>query len=340
MTQHKATVLSHPNIAFVKYWGARNLDLAIPAFPSISMTLSRCYTRTTVEWRKTVGEHEILLQEAGVLETAPEAFRGRIAGHLDRLRDWAGIEGHFKVGTENNFPAAAGLASSASGFSALAFGVVRALDRTVDVATLSRLARLSGSGSAARSVLGGYVEWPVGDDATTLYDDETCVARELAPHDHWDLRDVIALVAADAKKVSSVDGHRRTDTSPYWRTREERIEPRLELVRRAILERDIETFGEVLEAEAIDLHCLAMTSQPAIFYWQPATLSVLARVRALRDEGVPAYSTMDAGANVHVICEAEHEDRVVTALEAVPGVTDVLRDAIGPGPREVDDHLF
>ena len=198
----------------------------------------------------------------------------------------------------------------------------------------SSLARLSGSGSAARSVFGGYVEWPAGEG------EENCHARPLASHRDWDLRDVIAVVEAGPKAVSSRGGHRRAPTSPYFETRQERLPERLRAVREAIASRDLARLGPLLEEDAVDLHLIAMSSRPPIFYWHPGTLRGLAAVRGLREEGVGAWATMDAGPNVHVICEPGAEARVVARLEDLPEVRTVIRDGVGPGPRRCAKHLF
>jgi diphosphomevalonate decarboxylase len=234
----------------------------------------------------------------------------------------------MRVTTGNSFPAAAGLASSASGFAALTVAGAAALGLDLDAGGLSSLARASGSGSAARSVLGGYVEWP--EPAGGDPDDPR--AAQLAPAGHWDLRDVIAVVAAEAKEVSSLAGHRRAATSPYFARRLELVPDRLARVRRALAGRDLELLGATIEEEAIDLHLVAMSSRPAIHYWSPGTVAVLAAVRELRGTGVAAWSTMDAGPNVHVICGPEAEEAVAGRLAGIAAVREVLRDGVGDGP--------
>ncbi len=336
---HKATVTAPSNIAFIKYWGARDLGAAIPVNPSLSMTLSNCTSRSTVEWLDDDGEHEVRWRAgSGALETAPPKFADRVRAHLDFLRRWSKRGGRFRVATENSFPAAAGLASSASGFAALTLATLGALEIEASPELESTLARLSGSGSAARSVLGGYVEWPAAGGARA--DGAECYARQVAPAGHWDLRNVIAVVERGAKSTSSLDGHRRAATSPYFETRQRCLPGRLEAVRAAIRKRDFRALGEVIEAEAIDLHCVAMTSEPAIFYWRPATLAVLEAVRAMRRDGVAAYSTMDAGANVHVICEPESEERVAERLRRLDLELSLIHDRVGSGPVVEDRHLF
>ena len=328
----RATVVAPSNIAFIKYWGARDLAATVPANRSISMTLSQCVTRTTVALGGS--EDEIRMLRDGELAAAPPAFAERVLGHLDNLRRVAGYDGAFQVATENSFPSAAGIASSASGFAALTLAGAGALGLDLSVPELSVLARRSGSGSAARSVLGGYVEWPIGEGEAGNH------AGPLAPAEHWSLCDVIALVASGPKKVSSLDGHRRAPSSPYFARRLELLPGRLERVRQAIAHRDLSTLGPVLEEEAIDLHLIAMSSDPAILYWQPGTLEVLHAVRALRAEGIGAWATMDAGPNVHVLCGPEDEPAVAERLAALPAVEGVLRDRVGAGPHRDAEPLF
>jgi diphosphomevalonate decarboxylase len=266
------------------------------------------------------------------LERAPPAFASRVLAHTERLRRRFGVAGSFRVATRNTFPAAAGLASSASGFAALTIATTRALGLDLDEKALSDLARESGSGSASRSVFGGYVEWPGGAGETA--------ARRIAAPEHWTLCDVIAVVETRAKEVSSLDGHRRAASSPYYPRRQELLPDRLERVRRALATRDLSLLGDTIEEEAIDLHLIAMSSRPPIFYWHPATVAVLQAVRGLRGEGVAAYSTMDAGANVHVICTPAAEHVVAERLARVPGVQELIHDRVGDGPTYQQEHLL
>lgn len=331
----KYTVEAPANIAFIKYWGSRDLENALPVNPSISMTLSECVTLTTVAFEDGSDEADRIdiVRADGSLELPPVPFRERAVRHLERMRRWARRGGSFRVATRNSFPTGSGIASSASGFAALTLAATRALDLELTLPELVTLARMSGSGSAARSVLGGYVEWS-GDGGSAGE------ARTLAPASHWELRDVIVIVAAGEKPVPSLEGHRLAATSPHFATRQLLLPERLAATRRAVAERDLATLGPVLEEEAVELHLIAMSSRPPVFYWKPATLDVLERVRRLRAEGVPAWATLDAGANVHVICAPNAEAEVVRAVEVVPGVHDVLLDGVGNGPESPTEHLF
>ena len=331
----KTTISAPANIAFIKYWGARDLDRALPLNSSISMTLDRCVTQCTIELIRGDQDEIWLAEPHGGFSTPEPEFQRRVKQQLDRMRRWAGSKDRFRVATRNTFPSAAGLASSASGFAALTLAAAGALGKGgAPVAELSTLARESGSGSAGRSVLGGYVEWPVGEG------DRGREAVQLADAEHWDLRDVIAVVEIGPKAVPSLEGHRRAATSPYLARRLELLPERLAKVRRAIAERDLDLLGPVIEEEAVDLHLIAMSSRPPIFYWAPGTVAVLRAVRELRQEGLSAWATMDAGANVHVICDAESEEDVAERLESLAVVGFVIQDSVGTGPEADDEHLF
>lgn len=334
LVRNVVTVQAPANIAVIKYWGARDLERAVPVNPSISMTLSSCVSTTSVQLAAGTGEDEILLATDDGLRPATHSFRARIAAHLQTLRQRAGRQERFRVATRNSFPAAAGMASSASGFAALTVAVTEALGLQCSEQELSELARLSGSGSAARSVMGGWVEWP------TVASGERMAAAQLATAGHWTLCDIIAVVQQEPKDVSSLDGHRRAPTSPHFERRLSLLPERLERVRRAIADRDLPLLGEMLEEDAIELHLVAMSSRPPIFYWAPATLAVHQTVRDLRAGGHAAFFTMDAGANVHVLCDPADETAVADALRDTAGVLDVIRDRTGDGPRRLEGSLF
>ena len=329
----KATVEAPSNIAFVKYWGVKDIDQAIPQAPSLSMTLQKCASRTTVEFAEGATEADTILKARpdGTLAPASPAFADPVRAQLDRIRTWAGHTGTFKVATQNSFPAAAGLGSSASGFAALTLATLHALDANPDGAERSVLARRSGSGSAARSVFGGYVTWPHGDNHA---------AKQIEPYTHWDLRDVIAVVETTPKNVPSREGHQRAPSSPFYEQRLAHLDDRMKAARESIAARDFDRLGPIIETEGIELHLITMSSTPPIYYWSPGTIAVLEVVRAMRADGLSAYATMDAGANVHVICRADDEPQIAARLDALDAVHLVIRDGIGPGPTSDVEPLF
>ncbi len=331
----KASAVAAANIAFIKYWGIRDERLVLPVNPSISMTLRSCLSRCTAELLDDGAETQVFLRtESGELAPAPDGFANGVREQVERLCEWAGESRSMRIAAHNNFPTGAGLASSASGFTALTVAVLGALGREVDPTEMSVLARRSGSGSAARSVFGGYVEWPAGESEDAGH------GVQLAPPEYWDLCNVVAIVDPRPKSVSSREGHRLAPSSPYYQRRQEELPGRLEIVRRAIAARDLELLGPVIEKDAVELHLVAMSSRRPIFYWQAGTLAVLEAARQLRSQGVQVYCTIDAGPNVHLICRPEDEEAVAETVERLAQVEFVIRDRVGGPPTLDDRHLF
>lgn len=336
------TARAPANIAFTKYWGCRDEKLTLPFHDTISMNLSACVTETTVE-RPAGGEGDAGGGDEVALfgpDGAPLALReegGRqIAAHLDylaeRARDAGTLRGErppFRVTSRNSMPAGAGVASSASGFAALTLAAAAALGLRPDTRAASLWARRSGSGSAARSVPDGFVRWHAGDAP----DGSDSFAESLFPPEHWELADVVAIVDTAPKKTSSRDGHRLAPSSPHFRHRLALLPERNDRALRALWHRDIELLGSVLEEEALSLHEIAETSAGATRYRTAATDRVLQEVRVRRRAGLAAWFTLDAGPNVHVICEAANRDRVAAALREVEGVRAILLNGPAPGAR-------
>lgn len=331
MASQKATAISCANIAFIKYWGRKDHALRLPLNASISMNLDSATTTTTVEFDPAL-ESDQLTIEGEQSTTSAEAGK-RVSAHLDRIRSMATIDASARIVSRNSFPMGAGIASSASAFAALTVAAAAAAGLDLDECTLTILARL-GSGSASRSIPAGFVEWHAGDTSADSY------AEQIAPPDHWDLRDLIAIVQTEHKKVGSTKGHELVDPSPFGAPRLAAAEQALPLVREALLTRDFETFGEETEQEAIRMHAVAMTSRPSVLYWSPETVRIIHAVRDWRAEGLPAYFTIDAGANVHVLCEGQHAEALEARLCDLDGVRDVIANRPGPATQCVDMHLF
>lgn len=325
----KATATALPNIALIKYWGNRDHALRIPANSSLSMNMAGLTTTTTVALDVSLEVDVVVL--GGVERSGPP--KDRVVKLIDRVRALANLAVRARVESRSNFPSGAGLASSASGFAALAAAASAAAGLRLDEAALSRLAR-TGSGSACRSVPGGYVEWQAGTD------DASSFAFSIAPPEHWDLRDVIAMVDATHKIVGSTQGHARAGTSPLHAGRVATIPDRLARVKSAVLDRNFAAMAPIVEDDALAMHAVMMTSDPPLIYWQPATIAIIHAVRAWRAEGVPVCFTIDAGANVHCVCEASAAGEVAGRLRSIAGVQDVLTVSPGGPARLVSDHLF
>ncbi|MCA2001203.1 MAG: diphosphomevalonate decarboxylase, partial [Chloroflexi bacterium] len=290
MKSSSATALAHPNIAFIKYWGNRDNVLRLPSNGSISMNLDGLFTRTAVSFQPSLRLDTLTINGHEVTGKGLT----RVSQILDIVRKISGINAKAEVVSQNNFPAGAGIASSAAAFSALALAASKAAGLDLSEAELSRLAR-RGSGSASRSIPGGFVEWQMGSG------DEDCYAFSIAPPEHWRLADCVAIVSAAHKKTGSTEGHALAPTSPLQNARVEDSARRLTLCREAIFQRDFEALAEIIEIDSDMMHAVMMTSNPPLMYWQPATLGIFHAVREWRASGFPAAYTVDAGANVHVI---------------------------------------
>jgi diphosphomevalonate decarboxylase len=324
----KATAVANPNIAFIKYWGKAGETLNLPANPSLSMNLAALTTVTTVEYRPGMLRDMVSIDG----QSATGQALTRVVAHLDWVRTLSGSSDRAWVASRNDFPAGTGLASSSSAFAALSLAATRAAGLRLDSEALSRLARL-GSGSACRSVLAGFSMWAGDSDATSF-------ARQVAPPEHWDLQDVIAIVSRRHKAVGSYDGHTLAPSSPFFAARLESVPELLATAQRGIQQRDLAGMGPAIEADALAMHGVMMTSHPSLLYWQPATVAVLHAVRAWREKGLEVYFTMDAGPNVHCICEAASVAEVEGWLRALPVVEEVLVSGPGGGVRPVQYHLF
>jgi diphosphomevalonate decarboxylase len=320
---HTAAAQAFPNIAFIKYWGNRDNTLRLPSNGSISMNLDGLFTRTTVTFNSSQ-------RDSLVINDRPVIGRGleRVSSILDLVRGMANINDRAEVSSVNNFPAGAGIASSAAAFAALAFASSRAANLTLSEGQLSRLAR-RGSGSASRSIPSGFVEWMMGTG------DDDSVAVSIAPPEHWALVDCVAIVSSAHKKTGSTEGHAIAGTSPLQKARLEDTPRRLDICRSAILNKDFEAFANIIELDSDIMHSVMMTSNPPLMYWQSATVGIFHAVREWRSKGLPVGYTVDAGANVHVICLGEYAREVENRLRDFPGVTDVLAAGVGGAARMV-----
>ncbi|MGZ9235518.1 MAG: diphosphomevalonate decarboxylase, partial [Anaerolineales bacterium] len=254
----------------------------------------------------------------------------RISYMLDIIRGMVNIHERAEVMSENNFPSGAGIASSAAAFAALALAGSKAAGLNLSEQELSRLAR-RGSGSASRSIPGGFVEWQAGAS------EEDSFAFSIAEPGHWDLVDCVAIVSASHKKTGSTEGHGIAWTSPLQAARVADAPRRLEICRNAILARDFNALASIVELDSDMMHAVMMTSTPALHYWKPASLEVMNGVRQWRMEGIPVCYTVDAGPNIHVICPETEAHIVDKRLREIKGVNDVLIARAG-GPAKIIEN--
>jgi diphosphomevalonate decarboxylase len=321
------------NIALVKYWGKRDAALNLPATGSLSLTLAELGTTTEVQFLPEVPTDtdpgDRVLVDG---HPADAGFTARVSRFLDLVRARASLRAAAQVSTANTVPTAAGLASSASGFAALALAASHAAGLRLPPAELSALAR-RGSGSAARSIFGGFVEMAAG----TRADGSDAVAHPLPQAGDWPLRLVVAVTATGPKAIGSTAAMDRTAaSSPYYAAWLASVPGDLAEARAALAARDLARLGAVVERSALRMHASAMAAEPPILYWSPVTLAAMQAVhRARHDSGLQAYFTMDAGPHVKTLCRADDAPAVAALLAAVPGVRSTVIASPGPGAQLV-----
>lgn len=287
---------AHTNIALIKYWGKKDKSLFLPMNSSLSLTLDAFYTDTKVTFDDTLTTDIFYLN--GVQQDAT-----KITAFLDLFRAHMPTPQYAKVDSYNFVPTAAGLASSASAFAALAGAANQASGLNLDTTTLSTYAR-RGSGSATRSLYGGFVQWEMG----TCNEDSIAIPIDDAS---WDIGMVIIVVSAKEKSISSRAGMEQTvNTSPFYDSWVSSAKVDLANIKTAIANKDFQTLGEITEFNGMKMHGTMLGTNPPICYFEPDSITAQQQVRHLRDLGIPAYMTMDAGPNVKILCRASDMNRI------------------------------
>jgi diphosphomevalonate decarboxylase len=316
--------LAHSNIALAKYWGKRDMALNLPDVPSLSMTLAALTTVTRVAFEPAATTDQLLLN--GKLQE-PAACT-KVVALLDRVRAAAGLQTRARVESQNDFPTASGLASSASGFAALAVAASAAAGLSPNLAQLSDLAR-SASVSAARSIFGGFAAIEAGGSSARPLE-VPAVARD------WMM--IVAVTDPGPKPVGSTSAMQLTQrSSPYYASFRDSAPLAYEEVRAALLAGDLQRLGEAMEHSTLLMHACMLAARPALLYWNAATVAALQCVRELRRDGTFVYFTIDAGPHVKALTTRELSAGVSAALQAVPGVQRVITSGIGDGARVVSE---
>lgn len=318
----KGKARAYTNIALIKYWGKKNESLILPMNNSLSLTLDAFYTETEVSFSETYTEDQFYLDN----QLQDEKATKKISTFLDIVREKAGTTKKAKVISQNFVPTAAGLASSASGLAALAGACNEALKLGLDDQALSRLAR-RGSGSACRSIFGGFVEWEKG------HDDQSSYAHPISSDGFEDHLAMVFLLLNEQKKdVSSRDGMRRTvETSSFYQGWLDSVEADLYQLKQAIKTKNFQLLGETMEQNGLKMHGTTLAARPPFTYWSPDSLKAMQAVRDLRNQGIPCYFTMDAGPNVKVLVQKDHLDKVKTTFSDLFSSQQVISAFAGPG---------
>jgi diphosphomevalonate decarboxylase len=325
------------NIAFLKYWGKSDELHQWPANDSLSMTLrhAQTITRSKISLQ---GEDRLFV--GGTYQAPKNSSFKKSYGHLERLRKMLGFSAFLDISTENTFPSSCGIASSASGLGALTLAALAAWTGARSLGELessgfdrSRLAQLAhlGSGSAGRSFWGGYVVWEKGPSPESQRFYPLAVPEELS------LVDIIAVLSKEPKSVSSSEGHRSAWSSPLFTPRLAIHPLRMESMIKALQKGDLEKAGDMMETEALEMHAIMMTAQPSIHYLTGQSCQLITWIRQERVKGnLPAWFTIDAGPNIHVICAQKDREAVYQALLTrfeSPQPLELLVDETGPGPQ-------
>ncbi|MCR1879441.1 diphosphomevalonate decarboxylase [Limosilactobacillus reuteri] len=316
-----ATAKAHTNIALVKYWGKKDQELIIPQTDSLSLTLNEFYTTTTVNFDNNLTSDLVAIDQ----QTLSKQAAKKVIHVLDIVRQLSGIKSFARVESINHVPTAAGLASSASAFAALAGAASTAAGLNLSSRDLSRLAR-RGSGSATRSIYGGLVEWQKGTD------NDSSFAQPVLENVDFPIEMLAVLVDTKKKKVSSRSGMQSSvETSPYYDAWRQVVANDMVAIKKAIKAKDIDQIGHIAEENALRMHALTFSADPGFTYFNGETLTIIKAVEDLRNQGVNCYYTMDAGPNVKVIYDRGNRSKIVEKLSNIVGPEQLMVSQPGPG---------
>lgn len=313
---------AHTNIALIKYWGKKDAALHLPYTDSLSLTLDGYYTTTTTHFID-AAQDEIWLDH----QLADAAFAARVEKFLNLVRTLNHSQKRICVQTVNHVPTAAGLASSASGFAALAGSLDKLFQMNLSKTDLSRLARW-GSGSATRSIFGGFVQWHQGTD------DASSFAEAIDENPNLPIRLLSVVVNNQEKKITSTKGMlQAVETSPFYAQWPQVVQTDLKSMLQALRNHDLELIGQIAEDNCLAMHALNWTSRPAFTYFTAATYQIINLVHQLRAQGYLAYYTIDAGPNVKIITSIADLAQVQAQVQANFPQAQVTKLKPGPGIR-------
>ena len=330
------TALSHPNKALVIYWGNENDTLRIPTRSSLSITLQGInHPLDYIVSLRTIQSSERDKVIIDGIEDKGDIY-SHLVDHLDSMRSYTGFREKVEVTTRKSFPVGSGLAGSAASASALAEAFAGLIGKTDDTRLKSILAR-RGSGSASRSVHGGFVMWQKGDSNDSSY------AKQLFNENHWDIRNVIAMVSSNPKKIKSIEGmklSKKTCPQDFYSDFVNIANHHINKITNALLARDIGTLGALYEKENYLFRQVCLKTTPSLDYWTKVTENILDKAANLRNDGIPAYAGTDAGPNVHIFTVPKHVQRVIRTIREVRGVLDIIHCRVGEGSHLIQDDLI
>ncbi|MFA6990757.1 MAG: diphosphomevalonate decarboxylase [Candidatus Babeliales bacterium] len=330
---------ANANIALIKYWGKRDEFFMLPTKSSISVSLDALKTTTEIGFGNsdTIKLNGVFVSDNANVKILRflHVFRKKFATYKsfpnssiqDTSLQYKYLQdSFFQINSVNNFPTAAGLASSASGFAALAKGLNELCGLKLDSKELSILAR-RGSGSASRSIIGGFNLWhkgvcPQGSDS---------YSEQIFKADHWpDLRIIITVVQAKQKPISSTQAMQVTvKTSKIYQDWLRNSERRVKLILDAIGNKDLDIVGELAQIDCLEMHETMRTSNPPINYWTDKTVKIIELVNKLRASGVQCYFTIDAGPNVKILTLEKYQDKILAELKNIEDIQTIVSGVAG-----------
>ena len=332
------------NIAFIKYWGKHGNQL--PENPSLSMTLEKCFTETNLTVYERVDKASDKIEFSFRFHGRDiQSFSKRVSRYLETLSSELKFLKKYSwyFESKNSFPHSAGIASSASAMGAMALCLATTWQHLENKTfpdfyrTASELARI-GSGSASRSLFGEYSVWGKTNSIKDTSDNYAIGLKNMFHKDYLCMRDIILIIDSSQKKVSSSTGHELMKTHPYASKRYEKARKNLSELVEAMTKGNFEKFSCLLEHEALSLHAMMLMSKPWYSLIQPATITVINKIKEFREENnVKVTFSLDAGPNVHVIFPAEEDVPVRKFIE-----TELIQycsegkyivDSIGLGPE-------
>ncbi|MBT4540595.1 diphosphomevalonate decarboxylase [Candidatus Woesearchaeota archaeon] len=332
----KASAIAHSNIALCKYWGKRNEELILPFNANISMTLNKFFTHTTLEFDKKYDKDILVINDKEYANETKE-YKLYVGRFLRVVRERVNTDLYARIVSNNNFPLAAGLASSASGFAALAIAVNEIFNLSLDKNGLSILAR-QGSGSAARSIHGGFVEWLKGENENG----EDSYAKQVFDENYWpEFRMIACITSTEEKKYKSRPSMQMSvETSPYFKQWAEGSDEDVQKVKQGLREKDFTLVGTTAEHSCMKMNGVMWTTKPAIIYQNQTTIELMHAIMQWREEGLESYYTMDAGPQVKILCLEKDVDVLVEKLSKFDGVEKVVVNKPGYDAKVVSEHLF
>ncbi|RMC28917.1 MULTISPECIES: diphosphomevalonate decarboxylase [unclassified Lactobacillus] len=316
------TVRAHTNIALIKYWGKADEHKRLPLMSSLSMTLNQFYTDTRI-----CASTSNCFQLNGIMQTG-QSYR-RVFSYLKFLQNKFNVTGNLLVESYNHVPTAAGLASSSSAFAALAGAFAAYYDFQLDRQELSRLARY-GSGSASRSVYGGFAIWQKGTDDNSSY------AYPLDEVPQIDLQLLVVELDPHPKKITSTAGMKHAQSSPFFQPWLKRNDQELAAMINAIKEEDFSTLGQIAELNASEMHAINFTAQPGFSYLEPETIKAIDVVHDLRSKGIECYYTIDAGPNIKILSQLKNVKDIINRFVSEFDNVKIINAGFGPGLSYLD----